>query len=481
MTAADFVHTADLHADSSAGSLDSTHAAVSDMDPLGEKTVRVVFDRPYGGWKSLFERVFQAGDPAGSIEDIATTGPFVFDEWAEGEFLAIERAQDWWATEDPLSGGGLGEVQRVTFLFMDTNEEMVSALDDGEVDVVTMRPDGPLMAELSGIEGIEIAVAPGPFWEHIDFHHDDPILSQPWAREAITLAIDREKILDRTVRLVDADAAPIDNTVWMSQTSHYEPHYDDSFDPDRARRILGDNGCSPGDDGILECSGDRMSFVWASTNDDPGRHEIFESAREDLEAVGIEIVGEFRSPSAFVTRDFLFGGPDQWQLVNFSWRAQPDPIAANPIYYCDERGTLNVNRYCSEAVERLVRSTEELASPDVRAAVYNRADRLYLEDHALIPLYQKPTLMAWTAAIDGPEPNYTISGDLWNLASWTGAEELVVALPSEPAELDPLSMEDDSANVILGTSMYGAFGMDPAHERAPVLVESVEMITGEGG
>ncbi len=86
-------------------------------------------------------------------------------------------------------------------------------------------------------------------------------------------------------------------------------------------------------------------------------------------------------------------------------------------------------------------------------------------------------MMSWTAAIDGPEPNHLLGGDLWNVASWTGTAEVIVALPSEPSTIDPLSIEDDVANVILGPLLYGAFGMNPAHERLPVLVESVELIT----
>ncbi len=87
-------------------------------------------------------------------------------------------------------------------------------------------------------------------------------------------------------------------------------------------------------------------------------------------------------------------------------------------------------------------------------------------------------MMAWSSEITGPDPNHTISGDLWNVASWSGKEEVVVALPSEPAAIDPRSQGDDSANVILGALLYGAFGMNPSHELIPVLIERVELVDG---
>jgi ABC-type transport system substrate-binding protein len=137
---------------------------------------------------------------------------------------------------------------------------------------------------------------------------------------------------------------------------------------------------------------------------------------------------------------------------------------------------LNVNRYCSEGVERLVREAERTVDREARAALYNRADRVYLEDVAVIPLYQKLSMLAWSSELSGPEPNFSISTDLWNVASWTGKSSIVVALPGEPTVIDPLSLTDDEANVVLSTLMYGAFGMDPTHSAVPLLVESVDVI-----
>jgi ABC-type transport system substrate-binding protein len=270
----------------------------------------------------------------------------------------------------------------------------------------------------------------------------------------------------------------LDNTVFMTHTANYEAHFEATHDPGRAERILADHGCARGEDGIYVCDGTRMSFTWGSTNDDPARTEIFASVREDLAAVGIEIVADLRNPSEFVSRDFLFGGPDVWQLINFSWRARPEPIAANTTYYCGGGGDLNVNRYCSEEVEDLIRATETITRPQDRVDAYNTADRLYLDDFAVIPLYQKPIVMALTSELSGPQPNYSFSAAFWNVASWSGKEEVVVALPVEPTDLNPLSRSDESANVILGALLYGAFGMNPAHEYVPVLVDSVEIIEG---
>ncbi|HUF14609.1 MAG TPA: ABC transporter substrate-binding protein [Acidimicrobiia bacterium] len=480
VSSADFANTVGLHHDRGFEDPVPGYEMVSRVDVIDERTFRVVFTERFGAWQTLFDRVLRTGSGGDVTAGVGTTGPFTLVEWVRGDHMVLRRNPDWWSPTDPLSAGALGDVEELRIVFIRDLDEAVTALEEGEVDVITARPDDASVERLAGIEGITFATIPGPFWEHIDFHHDDPFLSQPWAREMLSLAIDREKILDRTIRLVDPGATALDNTIWMANTHHYEPHYVDGFDPAAAEQMLIDNGCVRDEGGIYVCQGRRMSFLWATTGDDPDRRQIFESAREDLAVVGVELVADFRTPSAFVTRDFLFGGPDVWQLINFSWRARSDPGATNATYYCDDAGDLNVNRYCSTEVEDLIRSTEEIIEPSGRAAVYNRADRLYLQDHAVIPLYQKPSLMAWGSGISGPAPNFSFSSDLWNVASWTGKESIVVALPDEPLDLDPRSQADDNANVVLGAILYGAFGMDPSHRYVPVLIESVDVIEGSG-
>ena len=478
VTAADFAHTVDVYRGSTAQGTDPGYSLVGDMEVMDDKTLGVELTSRYGPWRNLFSRVLRSGNTVTSIRELESSGPFTFVEWVEGDHLTVARDLRWWSATDPLSGDAGGDIARIRFVFIDTLEGMVDALEAGEVDVIVARPDTTTVERLREIEDVGLVLAPGPFWEHIDFHHDDPLLSSLWARQAIALAIDREEILDRTVRAFDPHVALLDNTVWMSNTTNYEPHFPVEHDPERAEEILTDNGCARGGDGVHVCDGTRMSFVWASTNDDPDRAEIFDSVRGDLAGVGIEIVGDFRSPSGFVTRDFLFGGPDQWQMVNFSWRAWPDPAPTNPTYFCAEAGGLNVNRYCSDEVESLVGSTGSIVDPNERASVYNQADQLYLEDLAVIPLYQKPDLMAWRGDITGPQPNFGYSSDLWNIASWTGPSSLVVALPREPTTIDPMSTGDDMANLILSTVLYGAHGMTPSLDYVPVLVESVEVIEG---
>lgn len=439
------------------------------VEVIESNQVLVVFAEAYGAWSRLFARVV---GPAPS-----QTSGFELVDQVPGDSIVVSRVAEWWPDEDPVSGAALGDVQQVTFVFMSDLDEMVEALDDGDVDVIVGRPDPDALEDLAEIEGVGISVVPGPYWEQISFQHADPILAQPWVRRAIAMAIDREAVLDATARLVQPDAIALDNTIFMNRTRPYQDHYDVAHDPLAAEQLLVENGCARGDDGIFECGGNRLSFRWATTNDDSTRREAYALIEEDLEVIGIALEPDFRTPSAFVATDFLFGGPDNWQLANFSWRVGDDPGENADLYRCAE-SVLNLMRYCSPEVETLVDQAGATIDSSDRENLYNQADALFLGDLAVIPLYQKPELMAWREAIHGPIHNHSRSSDLWNVASWTGQESIVVAIPDEPASLDPFITTDDEANMVLATLMYGAFAMDPAYETLPVLVESAQVIEG---
>jgi peptide/nickel transport system substrate-binding protein len=250
VTAMDFTRTIDAYSDLPAPAPSIGYDLVSNVDVIDQKRIRLGFSEGYGAWPGLFERLLAPGSEAGDPVGMPTTGPFHVTEWVRGDRIVVQRNDDWWSDVDPLSGEPIGTLQTVTFVFFDDLMAMIDALGAGEVDVIDARPDVEAVNRLSSLEGVEFTLSPGPFWEHIDFHHEDPLLAEDWARRALPLAIDREEILDRTVRLLDPAAEPLDNTIFMTQDQDYQPHFDVSYDPRAAARIFAEHGCQRGDDDV---------------------------------------------------------------------------------------------------------------------------------------------------------------------------------------------------------------------------------------
>jgi peptide/nickel transport system substrate-binding protein len=379
----------------------------------------------------------------------------------------------------------LGDVQEIQVVFIEDSQTMVQALRGQEVDFINPQPQVTLVEDVSGIDGVEYEATLGPVWEHFDFNQDDARLQNAYVRQAIAQGINRDAIVETVVRPLNPDAVPLGNSIWMTTHAYYEDHYNEQFpyDPAAAEALLTENGCTRGGDGIYECDGERLSFTWSTTAGNEGRELQFELAQADLAQIGIEVTAKFGPASEVFADAFINGGADQWQIFNFAWVGSPEPAGGNTLYYCEGDntngfGALNNLRYCNEEVDSLVKSTDSIADPDERAAVYNEADALFLADVPMIPMYQKPSFLAWDAAIQNVVPNANNITDTWNVGAWAGQETVVFGAEQQPESMN--SFEPDGN--LLATSFWftpvieGAYKVTPDGRYEPWLIESAEAI-----
>jgi peptide/nickel transport system substrate-binding protein len=490
VTSADFVFTYETVADPSADIASREgYDLITGYEVVDDKTVLFAFDEIYAPWQTLFSTVLPAhaleGQPFETAWDDAITvgsGPFTFVEWVPEDRIVLARNPDYW-------GESTGDIQTLNILFYPDASSQADALGDGEIDVIYPEPDLSLVEEVNGMGGIEVVTGVGPVWEYFGFNQDDLRLQQLFVRQAIAQGIDREAILDEVVRPITLGAELLGNAVWLNGTEYYEDHFNGIFpyDPAAAEELLTSNGCVRGEDGIYVCGGERLSFSWATTSDNEARDLHFEMAQANLGEIGIEVTADFGPTSELLQTANLQGGADVWQATNLAWVAQPDPAWGNSRFYCQGDalngfGALNFFRYCDEEVDVLIRSTDTIIDPAERAATYNEADALWLGAAPMIPMYQRPTLLAWNAEIQGPSHNPSQIGPLWNVGDWTGAEEAGFGVAQEPETLNVLEPSGAQAGTryVTAAILEGAFTITPEFEYAPLLVERAEPIVPEG-
>ncbi len=460
VTADDFIHTYMLQ------TTDEGYALITGFEAWDDKTVLFAFSEPYGPWRALFGVVVPAhvSDPLS-----VSAGPYVLDEMEES--VRLVRNSEYW--------GDFGDVERVHMIPETSVRDGLSRLDSGQLDVLFPPTLDWVLAELDRMTHVNRITASGPTWEQIAFNFDNPLLARRWLREAISLAIDRELILDATVRLVAPDEGALDSAIWPVSAALYEPVFPDGFSPDRAMQILAGQGCVQDDDGVQVCDGARLEFTFATTIGDPWRRAHYEIIRDQLADIGVELTGVFLAPADLFAADFFFGGHADWDMIAFPWRFSERVHLGNTRFTCAGTapsgfGALNVNRFCDDALDTLVTASETEIHLRGQRDLYREIDRRYLTEFAVIPLYQRPVTVAWNAAIDGPAVNMSTSTHLWGISSWTGVDELRIGIDSIPGRLDPLSPGD--AALVLAPVSAGAFSVDPSLRFTPELIESAETI-----
>lgn len=462
---------------------------ITGYEVVDEKTVVFAFDEIYAPWQTLFGAILPAhileDQPFNTVWDDAITigsGPFIFVEWVPDERIVLARNANYW-------GEATGDVQTLNVLFLGDEEAQVAALRNGEIDMFYPQPYLSLVEEVDDIARVEWVTGLGPVWEYFGFNQDDTRLQNLFIRQAIAQGINRDAIVEAVVRPITPEGQLLGNAVWLNSSDHYVDHFNGLFpyDPVGADALLSGNGCIEGEDGVYECGGQRLSFSWTTTSGSEARDLHFELAQADLAAIGIEITPSFGPTSELLQTANLQGGADVWQISNLAWVASPDPSWGNSRFYCQGNalngfGDLNFFRYCDEEVDALIRRTDKVVDPAERAATYNQADELWLAAVPMIPMYQRPTLLAWDSVIQGPGDNPSEIGPFWNIGDWTGKEEVNFGANMQPASMNILEPDGNEIEslFIAGAILEGAFTITSDLEYAPLLVESAEPIVPEG-
>ena len=121
------------------------------------------------------------------------TGPFVFKEWKKGSHVILERNPDYWKQGRPY-------LDQVIFRVIPDGAARAIALETGEIDLAPMNaiPQAD-MQRLAALPQIEIsnegAEGLGPLlWLEVNLREKP--LADKRVRQAISMAIDRKKVVD---------------------------------------------------------------------------------------------------------------------------------------------------------------------------------------------------------------------------------------------------------------------------------------------
>lgn len=402
----------------------SGYEKIESAEIVDDKTVTFHFKEPYAGWKDLFgpvlpkhalegedfNKVWQKAIVNPKTGEPIASGPFLFESYKKGAELSLIRNEQYW-------GEHVAYLDKILWRFLPETNTEIQSLRGGEVDAIYPQPQLELVPLFTQPD-LEIQTTAGTTWEHLDIQLGDnghPALRETFVREALIHAIDREQLVGQLFKDLMPELEPLNNLIYASNHPDYEPNWERwAYDPDAATELLESNGCKKGDDGIYECAGERLSFGFVSTSGNALRELAFEVIQEQLRQVGIEVKSEFGDAAVVFGEKILVAG--NYDLFQFAWVSTPDPVGSVEIWRCD--GSQNFSGYCNEEVSKLLVSSDLMTDPAERAATMNEADALMSADLPTIPLYQKPTFLAFSKRVHGMQDNSTAEGPAWNADEW---------------------------------------------------------------
>ena len=436
-TSADVQFTWEAARDAANGSaLVSDYALIEDIQTPDETTVVVTYSEFNAGYLDQFPWIL----PKHATGDVAEmkdwefnrnpigTGPFVLDEWASGEYLATSRNENYREAGKPYLDG-------INFLIVPAEESRTARMIEGDAEIMLWAGE-EAEAQIEEAGTATGRIAPGiwvlelrfnlsrPFDDDPSADAPHPILGDRVVREAMTLAIDRERI---NQELIEGEVFDIDSPLdvgWMA--CEVEPFV---HDPEQAKSLLDEAGWRDEDDnGIREAhgvadveDGTELSLMMNGYTGFSTLELVELAVQEDLKAVGVDvrienqdfavIFGTWADGSPRMVGDYdmliydagLFAEPGADIAEDF--RPDQVPSAETP-------GGGNIYRWVRDDVAEWIAAANSTPNVDERRENFCKVAGAIREDIVTFPILQFSEGSVYANRLHG----FTVS--TWEWSTW---------------------------------------------------------------
>ncbi|MBW8806851.1 MAG: ABC transporter family substrate-binding protein [Catenulisporales bacterium] len=408
------------------------------------KTVTVTFkpDQPFADWKSLFTSLLPAhvakqhGDLAASFTWLdanpptVSAGPF---QIAPGGVSADKSLVK--TIRNPQYYGKAANLDEIDFRAITDSTQEPTALANGEVDGIYPQPQLDLVNRVRNISGVDYHVSQGLVFEHIDLNMRNTALGGPAdadqrapakvaLRQAMFTAFDRQGLLNRTVKQFTDNAKVLNNRMLLpglpGSQDNVTSSYPEAGDLAKAKQILTSAGYTGVGTALVDPAGKPVpAFSMRYTVGNALRQDTCNLFAQAMKQLGITV--NVSSTDALGKTLTQSDAQHQWDIIVFAWVATPFPNSANqPIYTTAKQGVplSNYGYYSNADVDKWLADAAKNADEKVRESDLNQADAQITKDAYTLPLYQKPTMIAYKNTLGNVRDNATQIGPTYNIQEW---------------------------------------------------------------
>lgn len=422
VTAEDVKFTFDLAKDTTTGSL--LGAAYLNMvksaTVVDPRTIRFDFVAPHAQaldgfwWPPLPKHLLEGVSPAQLSQHAFNrnpvgSGPFRFREWRPNQSLTLEANPDF-----PAALGGRPRLDRVVWRVVPEATTMMTELFNGTADVIgyTLLPDQATQVRAQEGQGVRLSHNPSREFTFIAWNNNDELFRDPRVRRAMTLAINREQIIQA---LLQGFAVPAHGII-----PPWSPMYTDignlPHDAAQARQLLQQAGWADANgDRVVEKGGKPFRFTLLVNSANRLHQDMATVIQQQLAAVGVQVdvrTQEFQSMlQQYKAREY--------QGVIANWTLDTFKVDPTPLFSCAQARIANsANRtgYCSPQADALMQQGAGATDPAQARAVWERFSRQLQQDQPVTFLYWTEDLAGIGPRLQGAEMD--ARGKIQNIQEW---------------------------------------------------------------
>ena len=356
---------------------------IESAEAVDEKTIQFDLEYPFAPFQNTLHRsivpksVREEDKDAFSTEEPIGSGAFTFEDWTEGEFVTLQRHDDYWGDETP----NLSEIE---FVPVEEATTRVTTLRNEENDVIKEIPP-QTWETVQGMDSAEIASEPGIGYFYLAFNCNEGPTTDPQVREAIDYCFSMDRAVESFVEPTGVrQYSPLPRSVaedWDMPLDEWEqiPHEKDVG----AAQDLFDEAGVPDD------------YTWRIiVPPDDKREQIGVTVSNGLQEAGYDAEVQRYDWGAFL-ENYITGNEDDYNMYTLGWSGLPDPDSFTYYLLGRTDDTLGVtngtfwgnNSDVGKEVAEMFVQARETPDQDERQQLYQEAITTTLEERPHLPAY----------------------------------------------------------------------------------------------
>jgi peptide/nickel transport system substrate-binding protein len=343
-------------------------------------------------WNTGFDATSLPDDPSLYLSN----GPYVVDSWEPTQSMTL-------VANDKYTGDHKPSFSTLVFRFVGDSQAQVTALQNGEVDVINPQAGGDTLTALEALDNIKILSGPQLSYDHVDISFKGDF-ADPDVREAFMKTIPRQQIVDTVVKPINPDAEVLNSQVYVtSQTEPYEKTVAQNGSDEFADVDI---------DGAKELLAGRTPTVRILYNiNNPNRVAAFEAIQASAAEAGfvIEDLGREDWSSQLPS--------DIYDVSIFGWISPGVGNASIPQIFASDGGG-NYTGINVPEIDKLSADIQTMTDPADVEDANMQVDKLLFENRYGLPLFQSPGIEAHTDRISGVTFMANQTGPVWNFWEW---------------------------------------------------------------
>jgi peptide/nickel transport system substrate-binding protein len=324
------------------------------------------------------------GSPSGGVD---CTGPFALDAWHQGSDITLKAFDGYWDKDlTPKS-------KQVVFKFYEDPSARVTALKTGEVDGnFFITPGGT--ETLANVKTGKLYYGKNPTVRSLMTWHLSGPLKDPRIRKALSIAIDRQQVIDAAFNGAATPAlSPVSPDAYSYAKSTYQAAYDKlgstKADIAEAQKL------------VKEAGAPSQAIVVASSPADPSYNLTALAVQAAGKAIGLKVEIKtlpIQQYNGLFNDEKAREGID---LYSTTWNLDvPDPLEFFG-YFAKPGAYNNFNGYDDADYKALAEKALAATSEDERAELTTQLQKKFVDDTLWIPLFNVPVTVFQSSKIAG--------------------------------------------------------------------------------